>query len=1647
MGLQEARSAKGSSSACQVLRLCSGAHGGNGGIELWINLQQPIGYSREHNTPIFLKNGDVTVTFADEHLLVARVCRGVLNFVIGVGHAPHCGHPAAHRDAWWSQLRDQLDPHLADGALPFLLLDANAKTGPHDGAVVHCHDDLENANTENFRITLTHLGMCLPSTTTVHRGDHTTWVHPSGEWESRIDYVAIPQSHLHQCTHSCVMHDFDLATQHCDHRAVGVQLQWEAVHQHQVPGPPSHAQVARSSIKHASLEPSLLQHYTCSWEQDIETQVQALNETIHKALRAPQQRSSTRPKKSFITPDLWGLRQAKLAAGKASRQWKQRHNQHLVLYGFQRWARPHATDEIKNDNHSWIRRMKLAAKYIALTKQLRQGLRRAKLMTLHRDLEHLGPGAQSCEVIQLVKQYKGTTNLSRKRTQTLPEVLDEQGQICQDPQRALDRWVQFFCDMEGGQRMSSTELHTMWRQHLADAMQSDSWEAALASVPTLTDLELAMRRVQSGKATGPDGICSETCKYHAAPMAVVTYSQVLKLLIHSQESWRHKGGVLVTAYKGKGPTNACASYRSLLISSHIGKTVHRTIRQSQYQTYEAWLHHTQIGGRRAFPVGAGVHLLRSYMRWKAAEGSSFGIIFVDLQEAFYRVLRPLVLEGGYSDRTLVGIVRRFGLGPSAFQDLQRHLREPPAVQRAGLQDHYRRALTALHENTWFQMRGQEDFTRTEVGTRPGDSFADVIFGYVFSVVLKDLYGQLRDRQLLDHFPAQGVPGLRPQWHIPHQMEEFTGVTWMDDTCLGLSTTQAKDLVPRLGEALSILLDTCRGYGLTPNLRAGKTEVLLSLRGPGSRKLRWQYHGPQQGRQLPVICEEATVQVHLVTDYKHLGGRVNHRGNTTPETRQRLAMAHATFTEHRRLLFANKTIPWPKRRELFDMLILSKLAYGSESWVTEQQASKQALHSGILRLYRRLLRVPHDAHLTDEAVILASGLPEPATLLRRARLRYLCTLYRACSNHMWSILRLDQSWVALVNSDLVWLWHQLCAASDLPDPRQDFPAWERLIIDSPKYWKKLVNRGVRHETLQLQNHEQVRDMHGQVDAFLQAAGFPPARAAQTQTADDQPAPVQHHFGCLTCKVPCRSKGGEGAHMFRCHGKKANERYLIQTSQCAACLREYHTVTKLQAHLRYSGDCRRHLIARRAFGVPPPGFGSSEATSQTRLHDGVLPVRQAQGPHIPAALGQDFDHHDDLFEQMIVDALFDLHNVAEIGPTVRGLVTDKPISWTLFRATVAHLCDQLGQAEADHMGLPYENLSGELRTLCDPASWDFLSGSPGPGRTTPPLTLHDYELHFQALARDVKLCQYFSAAARVPRPVGRERYVLHAFSGRRRPGDIEWFIDGIRAESPQEILLFVISVDIIIHSELGDVSRAQTKELWYRGVRERWIVGFLAGPPCETWSQARKNALEPDVEGRPRRGPRVIRASDAPWGMTQLRVKEIAQLFTSNVLMTFTIELAVLTILFGGCGMVEHPAPPEDEQAPSIWRQPVMHLLCQLPCSSWIHLDQGRLGAASKKPTSLLAIRMPTLAARVQEWALTTKSPSTVSIGLDSQGRFLTAPLKEYPPAFCKAIAQGLCDTLLQLPAHPDCTVPASFKEVCVRMRAGFGQHIGPDFAKP
>ena len=234
-------------------------------------------------------------------------------------------------------------------------------------------------------------------------------------------------------------------------------------------------------------------------------------------------------------------------------------------------------------------------------------------------------------------------------------------------------------------------------------------------LPSLCELEGALSRVQSGKAVGHDRIPPKLCKHNAAALARLSYAQLLKLAVHGQEAITHKGGQLFQAHEGEGPVDSCESCRSLLISSHQGKVLHRSLGQHQADLYGLFLQHQQIGGRRRAPVTLGLHLLRSYMRHHALRRCSAAILFLDLRAAFYRVLRPLTLDSSWTDAEIAGLAQRLQLDPGTVADLFAHLRAPSATASAN--HHVRNYLSALHSDTWFCVEGQHDLCRTSVGSR------------------------------------------------------------------------------------------------------------------------------------------------------------------------------------------------------------------------------------------------------------------------------------------------------------------------------------------------------------------------------------------------------------------------------------------------------------------------------------------------------------------------------------------------------------------------------------------------------------------------------------------------------------------------------------------------------------------------------------------------------------------------------------------------------------------------------------------------------------------------------------------------------------------------------------------------------------------
>eukprot|EP00435_Cladocopium_sp_Y103_P034887 s759_g9.t1 len=992
-----------------------------------------------------------------------------------------------------------------------------------------------------------------------------------------------------------------------------------------------------------------------------------------------------------------------------------------------------------------------------------------------------------------------------------------------------------------------------------------------------------------------------------------------------------------------------------------------------------------------------------------------------------------------SDELLTQIAHRLHLDADALRDLHALLALPSGMDAAGMPAHLQSALRALHTDTFFYMQGQVDRVQTAVGTRPGDPFADVIFGYMFARVLHDLHGQLENLDLLETFETGG-PGLFEEASDANAGPTCSlGPVWMDDLCIPLSASTAKEVERKAGVAFGLLLDTCAKYGTTPNLDKGKSEILFAFRGPGSRALRQRYFGEEQAHSMPVMTERGVQSISIVGSYTHLGGCAHHSGETRQEMRQRLAVGHAAFTAHRKTLLQNQCIGQHRRRELFRTLVLSKVTYGMESWTLHDKGARRYFQSAIIRMYRRLLKLPADAHRTDDEVVSEAGLPEPFTLLRIARLRYLGCLYRCQDAVPWHVFNADSPWLDQLRDDLTWLWRLLEKTTSLPDPTEHFGAWAYVLKYHRSYWRRLLQRAASLELLHCQDRVLLHKLHRDVYLHLHEQG---TMAVEICRSRPDPDHEKLKFGCMCCRRKCLTRGGEGAHMFRTHGVVAEERYLFDGTSCPACLKEYHTFAKLQQHLRRADGCRQRLYGQGRHTAPAPGKGSLANEQLHCRHDGLLPVQQALGPHddrVPLR-AQD-GHHLHLYE-LLANLFFDQHDQphADLFVEAQTIIYSLAIGWTAVYQTVTYMRDTLEPDDADLAGLDIADWLRILDRLRDYREWPFLRDPDETALHPSEVSLDDYERWCDSMASHGAPYQ-----RRVPRPAHgfQERVIVHAFSGRRRPGDFQWFIDDIAARR-QIPNIHVVSLDLVINAQWGDISRDDTYDFWLNAIRAGQVLGFLAGPPCCTWSIARGKTDE-SMRERGRQGPRVVRTLAELWGFHSLSLREKRQVHDGHRLLAFSLTAMLMLYFSGGYGVVEHPDEPQDEDAASIWRLPLMRLLLSLDGFVKISLAQGLLGASSAKRTGLLTLNLESLPRCIHQGAICSALPKGHNIGLSDKGTFKTAVLKEYPPAFCRSLAEGFFASIPPLTESRQ-PIPAvvmdRFLSMCCSTMSGT---IGPDYA--
>ena len=351
---------------------------------------------------------------------------------------------------------------------------------------------------------------------------------------------------------------------------------------------------------------------------------------------------------------------------------------------------------------------------------------------------------------------------------------------------------------------------------------------------------------------------------------------------------------------------------------------------------------------------------------------------------------------------------------------------------------------------------------------------------------------------------------------------------------------------------------------------------------------------------------------------------------------------------------------------------------------------------------------------------------------------------------------------------------------------------------------------------------------------------------------------------------------------------------------------------------------------------------------------------------------------------------------------------------------------------------------VAALCRLDAWLHLAGRSHGAATAPSLSSEQrrHAVHIPVTARSKWAC------------FPHEVFFLHFFSGRRRRGDLQAALE--KCPMPSGRILSVLSLDVQICPVRCNLRLKEHQQRWLDLLLTKQVIGLAAGPPCETWSRARGSA-PPEESTTAHRAPRPLRSRAEPWGTLAITAAESTQLEVGNDLMTWSLQAAWVQATLDGFVMLEHPQDPaeyvpEGHVHPSIWSTAILRWFYSSQLFSKVEVMQGRYGAVSPKPTTLLFAGVPaTMISDLELHSRTRAMPTERSIG-KKDGSWRTTILKEYPPDLCDFMARVFALFLERKALLPSSEVQPNtdwLKGLCVELTPedltrAEANGIGPDF---
>lgn len=100
---------------------------------------------------------------------------------------------------------------------------------------------------------------------------------------------------------------------------------------------------------------------------------------------------------------------------------------------------------------------------------------------------------------------------------------------------------------------------------------------------------------------------------------------------------------------------------------------------------------------------------------------------------------------------------------------------------------------------------------------------------------------------------------------------------------------------------------CFKHGMVPNLKKGKTEILIVPQGPGSKRVRMDLFGTGEPSITVEDVPEDFQRVRIISQYRHLGTRVHVGTKLMAEIKASMGQAWTAYRKMRRQIFQNRLL--------------------------------------------------------------------------------------------------------------------------------------------------------------------------------------------------------------------------------------------------------------------------------------------------------------------------------------------------------------------------------------------------------------------------------------------------------------------------------------------------------------------------------------------------------------------------------------------------------------------------------------------------------------------------------------------------------------------------------------------------------------------